>query len=156
MKMKWIYILIFMATSSYAQFSITLKYKKPKCGGARPVNTDTTSYFLLTNKKWIIQYPSQKIDTIYSDIDGKIKLPNKKGTYCLYEPWKYYHQAPPDFPIQFYNINCLEKHWNTPDFKIKICSNKKYKIIPLHLTLYCPDKHPCLRTDTVIPRIPYR
>lgn len=136
---------------SYAQLCVTLKYKKAKCGGHK--NLDTTSYFLLANKKWIIQYPSKKIDTIYTNINGQIKIPNKKGTYYLFEPWKYYKHTP-DFPIQLYDKNCLQTMWQTPDFTIIVHSNKKYSIVPLFLNTFCPDKHPCLRKDTIIPRIP--
>ncbi len=148
-----IFLFILLVSASYGQFSITLKYQKPKCGGAR--NIDTKPYFLLTNKKWIIQHPNKKIDTIYTNVQGKIKIPNKKGTYYLYEPWKFYHQNPADFPMQLYDKKCLEKEWSNPDFTIIISSNKKYKIIPKYLKIYCPDKHPCLRNDTIIPHIPY-
>lgn len=145
-------ILCMLPALHHAQFSITIKYKKAKCGGAR--NQDTTSYFLLANKKWILQHPHQKIDTLYTDINGRIKIPNKKGTYYLYEPWKYYHQAPPYFPPSLYNKTCLQNAYTTPDFTITVSSKKKYKISPLYYYLHCPDKHPCLRTDTIIPRIP--
>ncbi len=145
-------ILCFLYTFSiYSQFSVVLKYKKARCGGVR--TPDTTSYFILANKKWIIQYPSQKIDTIYTDVNGKIKIPNKKGAYYLYEPWKFYHQCP-NFTIQLYDKSCLNKAWQTPDFTITVISNKKYKLSPLYLNTHCPDKHPCLRTDTIIPHIP--
>lgn len=135
-----------------AQFSVTLKYKIPKCGGKK--NTDTTAYFLLANKKWIVQYPSGKTDTLTTDINGKIKIPPKKGTYLIFEPWKYYKQFPPYFPEQFYNKQCIADWWKIPDFTIRVLSNKKYKLTPPYLITYCPDKHPCLRTDTIIPHIP--
>lgn len=144
-------MLVFVACS---QTSIVLNYKKSKCGGVKPNNTDTTTYFPLTNKKWIIQYPGQKIDTIYTDKVGKIKLPNKKGTYYLYTAWKYYHLSPPEYPIQFYDKDCLKEEWNTPDFKITIHSRRKYTISPPFLNTLCPHKHPCIRKDTVVPIIP--
>ncbi len=143
--------LLFLSIHLNAQFNVTLKYKQPRCGGKK--NPDTTSYFLLANKKWIIRYPSGKIDTLLTDINGKIKIPSQKGTYLLYEPWKFY-QSTPGFPIQLYDKTCLQKEYTIPDFTIKVISNKKYSILPLYHSPYCMDKHPCLRTDTVIPRIP--
>lgn len=154
--MKYLLIppILLFQIASYAQLSITLKYKTPKCGGAR--KTDTSSYFLFTNKKWIILSPNQKIDTLYTDINGKIKIPNKKGNYLLFDPIKFYQQYPPTYPHQFYNKSCLQEYWKTPDFEIIITSKRKYTIQPPYLTTYCPDKHPCLRTDTIIPRIPHK
>ncbi|GAB4202653.1 MAG: hypothetical protein Fur0023_08790 [Bacteroidia bacterium] len=152
--MKPLVFLVLLSMHVQAQFNVTLKYKRPNCGGKK--NPDTTSYFLLANKKWMIQYPSGKIDTVYSDINGKVKIPAKKGTYLLYEPWKYYHSTPSDFPLQLYDKNCLQMHYAIPDFTIYVVSNKKYRLRPQALQIYCIDKHPCLRTDTVIPRIPGR
>ena len=152
MKPTLLIISLLISIYSQAQISITLKYKRSKCGGAK--NQDTTSYFLLANKKWIIQYPSKKIDTIVTDIQGKIKLPAQKGTYLLFEPWKFYHTAPSDFPMSLYDKNCLSSSYSTPDFTIQITSNRKYKISPSYYYIPCPDKHPCLRKDTIIPRIP--
>lgn len=152
MKYSKIITILLISIYSQAQVSITLKYKKNKCGGAK--NQDTTSYFLLANKKWIIEYPTKKIDTIITDVQGKIKLPTQKGTYLLYEPWKYYHTAPSDFPLSLYDKNCLISSYSIPDFTILITSKKKYKISPLYFYIPCPDKHPCLRKDTIIPKIP--
>lgn len=152
--LRYISILIFFSINLNAQFLITLKYKKPKCGGAR--NPDTTSYFVLSNKKWIIQYPSNKIDTIYTNSEGKITIPSIKGKYYLFDPWKYYKQTPSDFPVKLYDKKCLEAEYSKPDFIIQISSKKKYKISPSFWTPYCPDKHPCIRKDTIIPRIPQR
>lgn len=152
--MKNIALLLLIARFLYGQFTIELKYKIPKCGGKK--NPDTTSYFLLKNKKFIVQYSSNKIDTIITDALGKIKLPDKKGKYYLYEPWKFYKTAPPEFPLQFYNKTCLTKEWKKPDFIITIISSKKYRIQPQYLIPYCIDKHPCLRTDTALPHVLHR
>jgi len=147
-------LMIYLSIDINAQSLITLKYKKPKCGGAR--NADTTSYFVIPNKKWIIQYSNNTIDTIYTNSEGIIVIPSKKGKYYLFDPWKYYKQSPSDFPIQLFDKKCLEKEYSKPDFIIQILSSKKYKIIPSFWSPYCPDKHPCLRKDTVIPRIPQK
>lgn len=158
--MKKLFIIFFslLYWCSSAQFSITLKYKQQKCGGKK--NPDTTSYFLLANQKYIVQFYGyktktlQKTDTIISDIAGKIKIPNQKGTYYLYKPWKYYHSYPADYPKNFYNTECIKQEWEKPDFTIKVHSNKKYTVEPQYIISYCPDKHPCIRKDTVIPKIP--
>lgn len=152
---KCLFCITFLLTLTspfVAQINITLKYKKAKCGGARP--QDTTSYFLLSNKKWILISPHNKIDTVYTDGNGILKIPNKKGRYKLFEPWKYYQSTPFGFPIQLYNRQCLQKYYQTPDFTIKVHSSKKYNLTPAYYSSICPDKHPCLRTDTIIPRIP--
>lgn len=153
--MRYAYLigLLFVYVHSFGQFSITLKYKKPHCGGKH--YSDTTTYFLLANQKWILISPNNKIDTVFTNIQGKVKIPNKKGKYFLYQSWKYYKSSPSDFPVILYEKQCLQEHWNIPDFTIHVISNKKYKISPLYYTPYCPDKHPCLRKDTVIPKIPH-
>ncbi|GIV27804.1 MAG: hypothetical protein KatS3mg027_1618 [Bacteroidia bacterium] len=152
---RYYFLILFILTLSspfMAQLNVTLKYKKAKCGGAK--SQDTTSIFLLSNKKWILEHPNKKIDTIYTDDNGTIKLSNKKGQYKLYEPWKFYKQTPSDYPIQFYDKKCLQKAYQNPDFTIIVSSKKRFKLSPQYYLQVCPDKHPCLRTDTIIPRIP--
>lgn len=144
--------LLLFSTPILAQFTITLHYKKTKCGGIK--NTDTSTYFPLSNTKWILQYPNKTIDTITTDANGKLQIPYIKGTFYLYYPWKFYKKYPADFPKNFYDLNCLQTSYSSPDFTIKVSSKKKYRLLPLYIYDYCPDKHPCLRKDTIIPRIP--
>lgn len=149
------FILLFLmlcVSNSKSQISITLYYKKAACGGIQ--SPDTSRCFLLINKKFIVQYPSEKIDTLYTNSEGKLQLPKKKGKYFLYEPWKYYHQTPAYYDSSFFDKKCLEKIYHEPELVIHMVTFKKIKIYPSYYTEICPQNLPCFKKDINIPKPP--
>ena len=143
-------IVVFSFNTS-AQFDVFLKYKKTQCGG-KP-RKDTVEYFPYANQKLIVIYNGGTIDTLLTSPKGKIKIKNKRGVYNIFKSWKYYHSFPADFPASYYDSLCIKEEWNKPDWIIVVSSSKKYKITPLFLKEYCPDKHPCISKENNIPKI---
>ncbi len=67
-------LLLFFSTPIGAQFTITLHYKKTKCGGIK--NTDTTNYFPLSNTQ--IQSGSSNIRTKQLTLSPPTQTENSK------------------------------------------------------------------------------
>ena len=72
---------------------VSLSYYQPYCGGARPsrdMQEEATKPKPYANKMVIVISAAGKVDSVKSNTNGVIKLRLKRGTYKIYETWRYY------------------------------------------------------------------
>jgi hypothetical protein len=142
----FLFLLLPFCLVSQQKIKLELKQQHEYCGGARPSPEILAKYekpFPYANKKLIMVSSLGKVDSVQTDVNGKLSLKLKEGEYKLYEPWRYYKRSPDGTTIENYERSCLENQWLKVDILIEI-KKRKSKITNVIDKAYCPHTIPCL------------
>lgn len=144
-----------MALTTCAQkkvVTITVNFTRPYCGGARPTPemikaaSEPRPY---ANKTLVWVSEKGKADSAKTNEKGILKLKAAKGTYKLYEAWRYYQKSPNNGVMTQYDTECLKVEWKKECYSIvvgnKITVNEISQIIE-----FCAHAQPCLKDENII------
>jgi hypothetical protein len=117
---------VFAGFSQKKNITINLTYYQPYCGGARPtkeIEAEAAKSKPYANKMVMVVSNVGKVDSIKSNADGVIKLRLKRGTYKIYEAWRYYKTSQ-DGLIAKYDAECLKAEWQKEYYTITVSKNE--------------------------------
>ena len=145
---------VFASKSQKKTVYVSIQYLQPYCGGARPSDemineAERPRPYANMTVMWVSA--NGRIDSAKTNEQGQLKLKLKKGTYFLYESWRYYLNTPNDLPIESFDKECLKTEWQKAICKIKV-QKKSADISGLGpLVKPCSWALPCLNTQPQIP-----
>jgi hypothetical protein len=159
MKFKLLIGFCFCSAVLFSQkknIKITFTFIQPYCGGARPteeMQRDAEKEKAYAGKTIVYVSAKGKIDSCRTDENGTVKLRLRKGSYTLYESWRYNLYTPHNLPIESFDRACLVKEWQKPLCTVKV-QKKDVKITGLNAIINtCPWRSPCL-LDSAQPPLP--
>ena len=128
---------------------VSLSYYQPYCGGARPsrdMQEEATKPKPYANKMVIVISAAGKVDSVKSNTNGVIKLRLKRGTYKIYETWRYYKTSQ-EGPIANYDTECLKAEWQKEYYTITF-SKKELAIVEVNQIINnCGWNRLCLKDE---------
>jgi len=131
---------------SQSKVYLELAQKQNYCGGAKPpaeVLAALEKPLPYADKKLIIVSATGKIDSTKTDSKGVLKIKLKRGSYKLYEPWRYHKLAPDGTVLANLDHECLKKTWEKVDISIDTKKKKQQIVVNLD-EVFCPHSKPCL------------
>jgi len=146
-------MLSLLAPAQKRSLTLEMFYYEPYCGGARPseeILAETKKPHTCAAKKFILISASGKIDTVFSDARGRIKLKLKKGSYRLMEPWRYYKSSPDGSDLKRFERSCLEIEWARALADIDLNGKKGKTKFNYEIIHFCEWAQPCL-SETFVP-----
>ncbi len=127
--------------------NMELIYHEPYCGGARPTDeilAEAQKPKPYAGRKLILVSKTGKVDTVTTDLNGKLKLKLKKGEYHLFEAWRFYKLTYNGAPVEQFDKTCLIKEWEKATVEISVTRKKTKITFKNELQNYCDWSTPCL------------
>jgi hypothetical protein len=151
MKFKLLIAFLFLCLFSYSQkkkVTAKITYREPYCGGARPTEemvAESQKQKNYSGKMMMLVSEKGKIDSAKTNEQGELKFKLKKGTYKLFEPWRYYLNTPNGGDANDFNLDCLKQEWEKEAYLI-VVTKKEIKIAPrTEIVAFCPSEVPCIK-----------
>ncbi|MDI1353654.1 MAG: hypothetical protein PSX36_01960 [bacterium] len=96
------------------------------------------------NKSIIYLSEKGRIDSASTDAEGSLTLKLRKGTYHLFETWRYYLYTPLNLPFSAFDRACMIKEWEKYLYTITVL-RRSYKTVQTNLLVeLCEENIPCL------------
>lgn len=142
-----------MFLSSFLAFAqkkgcvITMTYREPYCGGARPspeMEEEAQKARPYARKKIILVSANGKVSSFKTDAKGTLKLKLQPGTYRVYESWRYTQKTPKGLPLKNFVAECLKTEWQKETLVITVSSEKTSSEVKTEIVTFCPWNLPCL------------
>jgi hypothetical protein len=156
-----IFLTIILVTAAGVIFSqkktinVTFTYIQPYCGGARPSEEmlrEAEKPKPYSNKTVMCVSTKGRIDSAKTDENGKARFKLKKGSYLVYESWRYYLYTPFNIPIESFDRECLKSEWQKATCKI-VVDRKAANVVGLHpIVVPCSWNAPCLLEQGPVPQ----
>lgn len=131
--------------------TINLNYFQPYCGGARPskeIQEDAAKPKPYINKTVVLISERGKVYSVQTNSLGVIQIKLKKGTYKLYEAWRYSKSNMNGDAKTNYDEECLKNEWKNESYQIRV-TKEGYDIKEVNQIInYCDWNVPCLKNGT--------
>ncbi len=137
----------FVCFSQAKQVSLQINYMQPYCGGARPsaeMLAEAQKPKPFANKTIIVVSKKGRADSAKTNTNGELVLKLKKGSYKIYESWRYYKKGASGLKLADFDKECLKSEWNKETKEI-IVSKKEFKVIDKNeIVEECPWNLTCI------------
>jgi hypothetical protein len=159
MKFKSVILFCLCSTvllSQKKKVQICFTYIEPYCGGARPteeMEQDAQKRKVYANKTIVYISSRGKLDSATTNSEGKLQLKLRKGTYSLYEQWRYNMDTPNNYPIESFDRECLKIEWEKMVYKLEV-GRRNVSLKEINTILIpCSWQTPCLINgkDGIVP-----
>lgn len=153
-KLTFVVFIFLFATSLFGQKKtvvLSLSYFQPYCGGARPtkeMQEEAAKPKPYSNKAVVIVSETGKADSVKTNATGRIKIRLKKGTYKLYEAWRYYKSTANGEAKTNYDEECLKNEWKNETYLITV-TKKGYELKEVNQIINnCDWNTPCIKNGS--------
>lgn len=157
MKLQLLFIAGLFSAALSAQktrVQIEVSHLHPYCGGARPteeIEKEASTPKPFAGKTFIILSEKKKIDSVRTDDKGLLTIKLKKGSYRIYEAWRYNLETPGHADIMQFDRTCLLAEWEKV-YATLIVEKKKFRHQVLNpIVDFCEGQYPCLNSVEVPP-----
>jgi hypothetical protein len=157
MQLNRLLLLLTLPLSLSAQkvrVEIPVSYTRPYCGGARPteeMEKEAATPKPLIGATFIWLSEDGRSDSVRTDSEGKLHLKLKKGSYKIYEAWRYRLDTPNNLPIENFDKLCLRAEWEQSTFQVTVTKKKyDYRILQ-PIVKVCDWSLPCLQGEVPVP-----
>lgn len=133
---------------------INITYKSQYCGGARPTPemiAEAEKSKPYANKTMVIISDKFVVDSAKTNVKGQLQIKIKKGTYTIYEAWKYYKTGPDGMDVSKFEKECLKMEWQRHVFRVIKKGKKAVIETGTEITERCPWSAPCANANSVGP-----
>jgi len=157
MKLNLFVLAIFVSGLVFSQktkVEFVITYTQPYCGGARPseeIQKEAEKPKPYAGMTLVVVNEKNKIDSLKTDDRGTFRKNLKKGTYKVYEAWRYNLYTPNNQQIELFDKTCLINEWQKPVLQIKV-ERKTFNLTILNpIQNFCDWQLPCLKDELVPP-----
>ena len=137
----------FLAFSQKKAVVISMTYREPYCGGARPsaeMEEEAQKARPYARKKIIVVAANGKASSFKTDVNGVLRLRLQPGTYRVYESWRYARKTPKGLPLNNFDAECLKTEWQKETLIITVSSDKVSSEIKNEIVTFCSWNLPCI------------
>lgn len=137
----------FLAFAQKKAVVITMTYREPYCGGARPspeMEEAAQKARPYARKKMILVASNGKASSIKTDVNGILKLKLQPGVYRVFESWRYAHKTPKGMPLNNFDAECLKTEWQKETMLITVSAEKTFSEVKNEIITFCPWNLPCM------------
>jgi hypothetical protein len=151
-----LFLLVFsnFVNAQKEKITLTFTFKSQYCGGARPspqMIEEAEKSKPYANKMMVIISDKFKVDSAKTNNKGLLVIKLKKGTYSVFESWKFYKTGPDGMDPGKFESECLKLEWERPLYQI-VKTAKKTSIQPgAEIIQTCPWAIPCLNPENAPP-----
>jgi len=134
--------------------SLQVTYTEQYCGGARPseeLQENAEKNKPYANRTLVFVSQTGKIDSSRTDAQGNLGIKLKKGSYSIFEAWRFNLFTPEDLPIESFDRECLKQEWTQP-YGSLLLDKKTMVFKKLNpIIKYCSWRAPCLLQQEIPP-----
>lgn len=154
---KFIFVVLFTPLFLQAQkikVSVEVKSLRQYCGGARPSEEIEKEYSTPQAHKgaiFLIVKDKKIVATVKTNELGTFKCKLKKGSYQVFESWRYTLQTPNNLDFGMFDKTCLIKEWERAYGELEVDS-KSFRFKELYpIIKLCDWSLPCLNVEVPVP-----